>query len=549
MAAPISPDTAVSRRIATSRIVRSMGCASSVPPSGAPQDAIVPSKSEQPVPQVPAPLPLISSEAKYFKGNVDKETTSLFCDDDGCATIATVNNDIPEDATSAHRYVDFVARERRSIAQSAAEPSAFAAAISHKYRIARAYVKYGITGDVDQYQDEVDRAVPVFSSRAKNRVWDWLRSVVQAPPRGTRVETVRLFKRVHRGSVLSLSGTHQPDIKRSMSLSRITMGGPESRSGLGPVSPAGGATAQVHTFADDVLDELLMGSPNNNSPNTNRDLSIGRGESQGADPHASLPHKSVTPERSALVGGEAHGSVSRSTLVANSVEVIPYYRGDINEEAAFALPSNFGLVAESFAVGTVIGMEGDHQYDLIVVEEDAEVIEDEQEVVVLVVNNTLHVPGGDALLSPHTYTNQYLGTSSSSHRDTTSSLNSKERFDYMSVSQHSLVGGPDGDVTYSKEVPNSARVPAKANAPDAENAAASSVVVESVPIRPTGRSHPKPTQREYGSDVEDIESDPIYRSIRTHNAAQGLPTLSAGEAPRDDSTSPKIEKTKSWVGA
>ena len=49
--------------------------------------------------------------------------------------------------------------------------------------------------------------------------------------------------------------------------------------------------------------------------------------------------------------------------------------------------------------------------------------------------------------------------------------------------------------------------------------------------------------------MEDIESDPIYRSIRTHNAAQGLPTLSAGEAPRDDSTSPKIEKTKSWVGA
>eukprot|EP00744_Colponema_vietnamica_P004016 GILI01006062.1.p1 GENE.GILI01006062.1~~GILI01006062.1.p1 ORF type:complete len:413 (+),score=54.15 GILI01006062.1:125-1363(+) len=356
-----------------------MGCASSVPPAqpkAKPQQVAPIVRKDIPIPigaakpgQSP---PIASSEAKYMKNSEGRELSygkdsgSMFCDDDGCATVATNINEVTEDNTSAHRYVDFVARERRSIAQSAAEPSAFASAIAHKYRVARAYVKYGINGDVDQYQDEVDRAVPVFSTRAKHRVWDWMSSVVQAPPRGTKIETIRLFKRVRRGSVMS-------DLRKSISISK---------------TPAEGKSVFNHKDTvitpDDMLDELLMGTAD---PIGSLEGDLGKGSSNGNNP-------------------------------------------------AFALPANYGLIASTFEVGTIINVEGDgHMYDLIVVEEEAQTLDDDEDAKAQQVGDLVS-PRTEALLAPRTPNHGASSHSHSSHNkgDTSSSVNSKEHLDYMSVS-------------------------------------------------------------------------------------------------------------------
>lgn len=345
-----------------------MGCASSVPPSNNSAQVAPEKVSNQPSKSIVHSPPPISSEAKYIRHSegkdlsYGKDSASMFCDDDGCATVATNINDANEDNTSAHRYVDFVARERRSIAQSCAEPSAFASAIAHKYRVARAYVKYGINGEVDQYQDEVDRAVPIFGTRARHRVLDWLSNVIQAPPRGTKVETIKLFKRVKRGSVMS-------DVRKSISINK---------------SPAEGKSIinkDTNITADDMLDELLMG---------NADLAV------------SL---------------EGDGRVSST-----------------NENPAFALPANYGLIASTFEVGTVINVEGgNHMYDLIVVEEEAQTLDEEGEHEAKV--HDLTSPRTEALLAPVTPLHGASSHSSHNKGDTSSSVNSKENLEYMSVSQ------------------------------------------------------------------------------------------------------------------
>lgn len=64
-----------------------------------------------------------------------------------------------------------------SIAWTTCEPNSLMEAIQFKIRVIKARFQHGVTDDVDQYVEEIAESVPLFRSKDKRRICEWLDSL------------------------------------------------------------------------------------------------------------------------------------------------------------------------------------------------------------------------------------------------------------------------------------------------------------------------------------------------------------------------------------